>query len=95
MDARHGPTSEDEKIMKQMSENLRKGVTYAIVLTKADKNGKNKEGKKGQVSKKVMEKLRQSMSQAKVGDSPVILTSSETKLGRDDIWRYLKHAAQS
>jgi len=95
VDARHGPTSEDEKIMKQMSENLRKGVTYAIVLTKADKNGKNKEGKKGQVSKKVMEKLRQSMSQAKVGDSPVILTSSETKLGRDDIWRYLKHAAQS
>lgn len=30
-----------------------------------------------------------------VGNAPVLLTSSETKLGRDDLWRYLRLAAEA
>ena len=29
-----------------------------------------------------------------IGNSPILLSSSETKLGRDDIWRYLRLAAE-
>lgn len=69
---------------------------YVVVLTKADKNVKDA-GKKrgsGKVSKDVMKTLRETMRRCGVGKAPVILTSASTKLGRDDIWRYLKLAAE-
>lgn len=98
IDSRHGPIDEDSNIMKQVGENLPANVAYVIVLTKADKNVKGssaKNKKPGKVSMDVMEKLREVMRENKVGKAPVLLSSAETKLGRDDIWRYLRRAAES
>lgn len=87
VDSRHGPSFDDERIMKDIGTILsKKQVAYAIVLTKSDKVGK--------VSQKVMESLRTAMKNAYISSSPVLLTSAETKLGRDDVWRYLKLAAE-
>eukprot|EP00521_Asterionellopsis_glacialis_P008654 CAMPEP_0195286802 /NCGR_PEP_ID=MMETSP0707-20130614/4124_1 /TAXON_ID=33640 /ORGANISM="Asterionellopsis glacialis, Strain CCMP134" /LENGTH=548 /DNA_ID=CAMNT_0040346491 /DNA_START=130 /DNA_END=1774 /DNA_ORIENTATION=- len=87
VDARHGPIDEDMRIMKQIGTSLPRGISYVVVLTKADKNVKGPNSKNsGKVSRDVMGKLRDTMRQNKVGNAPVILTSSETKLGRDDIW---------
>lgn len=95
VDARHGPIDEDMRIMKEVGESLPKRVKYVVLLTKGDKNVKGPSKKNsGRVSREVMEKLRQTMKGNKVGDAPVILTSAETKLGRDDIWRYLRFAAE-
>lgn len=74
-------------------------VAYVVVLTKADKNvkgnaAKNGSNKPGKVSIDVMNKLREVMHENKVGKAPVLLTSAENKLGRDDIWRYLRRAAE-
>lgn len=92
VDSRHGPTEEDQRIMRQVSENLSSKTNYVVVLTKADKNIK---GTRGKVSRKVMESLRQAMNENGVGKRPVILSSKETKLGRDDLWRYLRLAAEA
>jgi GTP-binding protein len=92
VDSRHGPTEEDKKIMKQVSDNLPARANYVIVLTKADKNVK---GAPGKVSDAVMQSLRTAMNENGVGKRPVILTSANTKLGRDDLWRYLKLAAEA
>lgn len=95
VDGRHGPINEDAAIMKQVAESLPKNVAYVVVLTKADKNVKGASKQRpGQVSINVMNLLRQTMRENNVGNAPVIVTSSETKLGRDDLWRYLKHAAE-
>lgn len=95
VDARHGPTDEDERIMKKVGEILPKKATYVVVMTKADKNVKKSSTKNpGKVSKDVVSALRDTMNANKVGNSPIILTSSETKLGRDDLWRYLRLAAE-
>ena len=96
VDSRHGPTDEDRRIMKQVSQNLPDKANYVVVLTKADKNIKGAtKGAEGKVSKDVMNSLRDAMNQNGVGKRPVILSSSETKLGRDDLWRYLRLAAES
>ena len=95
IDARHGPIDEDVSIMKQMGETLPKNVKYVVVLTKADKNVKGPSTKNsGKVSKPVLDKVRQTMKENGVGNSPVFLTSAETKLGRDDVWRYMRFAAE-
>lgn len=95
VDARHGPIDEDMRIMKQIGASLPKHISYVVVLTKADKNIKGQSSKNsGKVSRSVMEKLRETMKANNVGNAPVILTSSETNLGRDDIWRYLRLAAE-
>jgi ribosome biogenesis GTP-binding protein YsxC/EngB len=94
VDGRHGPIDEDARIMKLVGGNLRQSVEYVVVLTKADKNVKGANANNtGKVSKGVMTKLRETMKANKVGNAPVILTSAETKLGRDGIWRYLSKAA--
>lgn len=95
VDSRHGPTAEDERIMKQVGEVLPKSVTYVVVLTKADKNIKGvAKTNDGKVARPVMDTLRQTMKQNKLGNAPIILSSAETKLGRDDLWRYLRRAAE-
>ena len=92
VDGRHGPIDEDANIMRLVGESLPKHVAYVVVLTKADKNrSKNPYGK---VSQGVVQSVRDTMKANKVGNAPVILTSSTTKLGRDDIWRYLRLAAE-
>jgi GTP-binding protein len=96
IDGRHGPIDEDATIMKQVGESLPKNVAYVVVLTKADKNVKKSSQKNpGKVSIDVLNNLRETMRANKVGNAPVILTSAETKLGRDDIWRYLRLAAEA
>ncbi|CAJ1954570.1 unnamed protein product [Cylindrotheca closterium] len=96
VDGRHGPIDEDATIMKQVGESLPKNVAYVVVLTKADKNAKGPAKKKlGKVSIDVLNTLRETMRENKVGNAPIIVTSAETKLGRDDIWRYLRIAAEA
>ena len=96
VDGRHGPIDEDASIMKQVGENLPRNVAYVVILTKADKNVKTASRKQqGKVSIDVMNSLRDTMKANKVGNAPVIVTSSETKLGRDDLWRYLRLAAEA
>jgi GTP-binding protein len=97
VDGRHGPTDEDASIMRRIGDLLPGYATYVVVLTKADKNVKGAASNKkaGKVSSDVMDAVRQAMKQNGVGNAPVILTSAETKLGRDDIWRYLRLAAES
>lgn len=96
VDGRHGPIDEDATIMKQVGESLPKNVAYVVVLTKADKNVKGVAKKKGgKVPIDVMNVVRETMKANRVGNSPIIITSSETKLGRDDIWRYLRLAAEA
>lgn len=96
VDGRHGPIDEDATIMKQVGESLPKNVAYVVVLTKADKNVKGVAKKKGgKVPIDVMNVVRETMKANRVGNSPIIITSSETKLGRDEIWRYLRLAAEA
>ena len=88
VDSRHGLVDEDERIMGVCSQLLdKKRTAYVVVLTKADKND-------GKVKGGVLESVRLAMRENFVGDRPIILTSAESKLGRDDIWRYLKVAMQ-
>ena len=95
VDGRHGPTDEDAFIMKQVAEELPRYATYVVVLTKADKNVKAASTRNsGKVSREVMDTLRKAMQENGVGSSPVILSSAETKMGRNDLWRYLRLAAE-
>jgi len=101
IDARHGPTEEDVKIMQKVgsilgSEGSRNHAKYVIVLTKADKNVKGASSQKnpGKVSELVREKLVDTMRANRVGYAPIVLTSAETRLGRDEVWKYLRLAAE-
>lgn len=95
VDSRHGAIDEDASIMRKVSKSLPPYTRYVVVLTKADKNvkGPNKTNV-GKVSIDVMRKLRKTMKANGVGHAPVVLTSSETKLGRDEVWNYLRLAAE-
>jgi GTP-binding protein EngB required for normal cell division len=82
--------------MKRVGTALNPTAQYVIVLTKADKNVKGSKKKdSGRVSESIMQNLRQTMNSNGVGRSPILVTSAETKLGRDDVWRYLKIAAEA
>ena len=82
--------------MRRVSEMLPDSTRYVVVITKADKNvkGPNKTNT-GKVSKDVVNLLRKTMEANGVGTAPVILTSAETKLGRDEVWNYLRLAAET
>lgn len=96
IDGRHGPIDEDNRIMKQISESKPNGVKYVIVLTKADKNVKGPNSTNvGKVPKDILEKVRKAAHKNNVSNAPILLTSSETKLGRDDMWRYMRLAAET
>lgn len=95
VDARHGPTEEDAAIMKQISEDKPPHVHYVVVLTKADKNVKGAAATNtGKVSRDVMKKVEATMEESGVAKFPVILSSAQTKLGRNEIWKYLRRAAE-
>jgi ribosome biogenesis GTP-binding protein YsxC/EngB len=95
VDGRHGPIDEDFRIMNLVGKSLPENVQYVVVLTKADKNVKGPSAKNsGKVSRDVIKELREAMKDNGVGNVPIIVTSAETKLGRDDIWRYLSKAAE-
>ena len=89
IDSRHGATEDDARIMNQMSQRL---VKYVIVLTKADKTFASSSNI-GSVNRKILDQVRTTMVNQGVGNSPMILTSAETKLGRDALWSYMRLAA--
>jgi len=95
--ARHGPTDEDSKIMQKVGDILdMKRTRYIVILTKADKNVKGADSEKnpGKVSNSVLEKLIETMKAHRVGNAPIVLTSAQTRLGRDEVWKYLRLAAE-
>ena len=101
IDARHGPTDEDCKIMQKVgdiigSDEQQNHAKYVIILTKADKNVKNASSEKnpGKVNPGIREKLINTMKVNRVGYAPIVLTSAETRLGRDEVWKYLRLAAE-
>lgn len=85
VDGRHGPVGEDFSIMNSMV-GIPEHVRYVIVLTKADKNDNT-------VSASVIGATHTALRAAGLHDIPVVITSSQTKLGRHDMWRYLRLAA--
>jgi GTP-binding protein EngB required for normal cell division len=96
IDGRHGPIDEDDNIMSQISETKPNNVQYVIVLTKADKNVKGAStGNGGKVSSAILDKVRKAAQENNIGNVPILLTSAETKLGRDDMWRYMRLAAEA
>jgi len=102
IDSRHGPTGEDATIMKQISDNLpasSASAKYVVVLTKADKNIKGGAAAKesgGRVSRSVMDALKETMKESGIDVKrvPVVITSGQTKLGRDQMWKFLRLAAE-
>jgi GTP-binding protein len=107
IDSRHGPMKDDAIIMKQIAGTLQdrgNDVSYVILLTKADKNVKGSRIKttvsqtssSGKVSKSVLMALQNTMHDCGINlrTTPIVLSSAETRLGRDDIWRYLQRAAE-
>lgn len=96
IDARHGPTDEDAAIMKQTGEILPSSVQYVIVLTKADKNvkGASSATAAGKVSDDVVQRVRDCMEVNGVRHAPLLLSSAKSKLGRDELWKYLRRAAE-
>lgn len=105
IDCRHGATEDDARIMNQMSRNLPRSATYVIVLTKADKTSKGSttvatlamnspsNNNNYSVSRQILDQVRTTMIKEGVGTAPIILTSAETKLGRDALWSYMRLAA--
>ena len=73
-----------------------KSCKYVIILTKADKNVKSASSEKnpGKVSESVRNKLVETMKANQVGYAPIVVTSAETRLGRDEVWKYLRLAAE-
>ena len=101
IDARHGPIDEDCKIMQKVgdiigSDEQQNHAKYVIILTKADKNVKNASSEKnpGKVNPGIREKLINAMKANRVSYAPIVLTSAETRLGRDEVWKYLRLAAE-
>jgi GTP-binding protein EngB required for normal cell division len=73
----------------------RDATTNEVVLTKADKNVKGADPEKnpGKVSNREWKKLLEMMKANKVENEPIVLTSANTRLGRDGVWKYLRLAA--
>ena len=100
IDSRHGASDDDARIMNQMSRCLPKYVSYVIVLTKADKILKGSttalisaNNSNLSVSRNIVDQVRNTMKSQGVGNAPIVMTSAETKLGRDVLWSYMRLAA--
>ncbi len=101
VDARIGPTDEDAKIMHKVgaiigSKKQQNNAKYVIILTKADKNVKSASSERnpGKVTEAVRNRLIDTMKANQVGYAPIVVTSAETRLGRDEVWKYLRLAAE-
>ena len=79
IDSRHPPTKLDEELLDL----LRGGpVPYVILLTKADKLGKNQQRSRVAQLKKRLKGMGL--------DLPIVLTSSEKKEGAGEIWKWVE-----
>lgn len=87
VDGRHGALVDDEALMKQMSGSGRRHDEYVVVLTKMDKMDKQK------AKRWVLDKTRAALVRNGCReDTPIVLTSASTKLGREQMWRHLQFA---
>lgn len=85
IDIRLEPQKIDLEFMEWLGEN---GIPFAIVFTKADKltNGKNKSN-----AQKYLSKIKQSWEEL----PPYFITSSESRLGRDELLDYIDQINKS
>jgi len=91
IDGRHGPMNDDRELMKLFASTqaLRPdGVKHVVVLTKMDKMD-------GKIKKQILQQVEDALKGAGLDPSttPVVLSSAQTKLGRDELWQYLSLAA--
>lgn len=85
IDIRLEPQKIDLEFMEWLGEN---GIPFAIIFTKADKltNGKNKSN-----VQKYLAKIKQSWEEL----PPYFITSSESRLGRDELLEYIDQINKS
>lgn len=84
IDGRHGIKVDDFDLMHLVGSG-RCGAEYVVVLTKMDKLDKQK------AKSSVVDEIRSAFVREGVPEeTPIILSSSLTKLGRDELWRYLR-----
>lgn len=79
VDSRHPPTSLDRDVMELMRGQR---VPYLVVLTKSDKLSGNGRAKAEAEARKVLQEYGL--------DVPVLLTSAETKRGRDEVLKWIE-----
>jgi GTP-binding protein EngB required for normal cell division len=93
VDSRHGPVAADEELMRLVAKCPRP-LTYVIVLTKADKKD-SAAAEKSLGLKRSLESVRAKLAENGLSPTatPVLLTSSVSRLGRDHMWRFLRLAA--
>ena len=93
VDSRHGALKDDLELMSLVSEvgvagGGAKPFEHVIVLTKMDK-------REGMDVTAVLEMVRKALlvTGCDPERTPIVFTSSSSKLGRDEMWRYLRLAA--
>jgi len=86
VDGRHGPLADDVELMRVIA-GSGTAAAYVVVLTKVDKlDG-------ARVRARVTAKVAAALADAGCPpDVPVVATSAESRLGRDEMWRYLQLA---
>jgi len=86
VDGRYGPLDEDENLMRMISTTgFLNRANYVVVLTKMDK------GQRDKPTQSMIDKMRHLlMLNGCPSHIPIIPTSATTKLGRDELWRYLR-----
>ncbi|MDR1743910.1 MAG: ribosome biogenesis GTP-binding protein YihA/YsxC [Dysgonamonadaceae bacterium] len=85
VDSRHEPQKIDMEFIEWLGEN---GVPFAVVFTKADKQGSGKLGLQVEAYK---QKLLETWEEL----PPIFVTSSETKKGRDELLDYIEEINKS
>lgn len=89
VDGRHGALDDDIMLMRMLAEAQFDGV-YVVILTKMDKLDKQK------VKASVVNNVKVALCEnGWPNKTPIVPTSAQTKLGRDQVWRYLQQALKS
>lgn len=98
VDARHGPTETDAKIMTMMTARPER-VEYVVVLTKADKKGAAAVAAEALVREALAFAAATARSRGQEDEgkvplerSPILRTSSQAKIGLIDVWLRLRKA---
>lgn len=84
VDGRHGALKDDELLMETIA-SVQREFAYVVVLTKMDKMSKQK------AKRSVLDKTRAALKRNGCPqDTPIILTSATSRLGKEDMWRHLR-----
>lgn len=75
IDGRHGPNANDISVMNELD---KAAVSYQVVVTKADKPGR------GELDA-ALKKTRETIAKRPAAHPDIVLTSSETKLGMEQL----------